>query len=42
VADTLIELAKVELKFTELMESDTPSQFFRGKQLPPPAEGPRK
>ncbi len=42
VADTLIESAKVELKFMELMERDEPSQFFRGKQLPPPAEGARK
>lgn len=41
VADTLIESAKVELKFMELMDKDAPSQFFRGKRLPTPAEGAR-
>ena len=41
VADTLIESAKVELQFMELMGKEEPSQFFHGKQLPPPVEGPR-
>jgi hypothetical protein len=41
VADTLMESAKVELKFMEVMGKDEPSQFFRGKQLPQPVEGVR-
>jgi hypothetical protein len=42
VADMLIESAKVELKFMELMNKDEPSQFFRGKQLPPPGDHTRR
>lgn len=42
VAQTLIDSAKVELKFIELMGRDEHSQFFNRRQLPQPGESQHK
>lgn len=42
VAQTLIDAAKVELKFMELAGQEEHSQFFNRRRLPPPANGTSK